>query len=298
MRDSHEGLTLWYGTEDAPAPNGVETGRTSIVVTVGVHPANPSNVVSIRYRVDGGPAQSVPARLVRTDYAVQSQYFTATFPDFRAGEVVEYRPILECAGRRVPASAAEAFTASFRLGGSFPTRADARAEERTSLGNRLLAVLQRPRLPYDLEYLASIAVPLRGPELIGVTPEGIKVNWYWYPNEGIVTGPKLNARVLVLGGDWMTIRRDGIGVMDVRATLETPDGELLYVSYPGVFELGENGYEDFLNQKWPDKATTRTTPRFHTAHGRYQWLNRLQCLGIGEVRMTESVYTYDIYAVR
>jgi hypothetical protein len=298
MRLSHDGLTLWYGTEDAPAPEDVEVGRSGVAVTVGVSPANPSNAVSIQYRVDGGPLRTLPARLVRTDYPRATQYFRATFPDFWSGERVAYSPLLTSAGRRVPGPGADALGSSFRLGGPPPSRETARQATSSEQGDRLREVLSRDRLPFELEYLAGIAVPLRGPELIGVTPEGIKVNWFWYPDEGIVAGPKLNARVRTVGGDWMTIRRDGVGVMDVRATLETAEGALIYVAYPGYFELGDSGYENFLNQKWPDRASTRTTPRFYTAHPAYQWLNRLQGLGVGEVRMTELVYTYDIYVVR
>ena len=58
------------------------------------------------------------------------------------------------------------------------------------------------------------------------------------------------------------------------------------------------GYQDFLDHRWPVRAPTRTTPRLHTAHPSYRWLNRLQCMGIGEVRMTELTYTYDLYALR
>ena len=73
---------------------------------------------------------------------------------------------------------------------------------------------------------------------------------------------------------------------------------MLYVNYPGYFDLGPDGYRNFLERRWPDKAPTRTTPRFHSAEGRYAWLNRVQCIGIGEVRMSESRYVYDLYALR
>jgi hypothetical protein len=74
----------------------------------------------------------------------------------------------------------------------------------------------------------------------------ILVNWFWYPAEEVIVGPRLNAKVCPLGGDWMTIRRDGVGVMDVRATLETSDGALISVNHLGSYERGENGYQDFL----------------------------------------------------
>ena len=124
------------------------------------------------------------------------------------------------------------------------------------------------------------------------------VNWFRAPAEGVVAGPSLNATIRQLGGGWMTVRRDGVGVMDVRATLETYDGALVVVSYLGLCELGENGYHDSLARRWPDRAATRATPRFHTAHPHYLWLNRLQCVGIGEVNMRELACTYDVYAVR
>ena len=50
---AHDGLELWYGTPDAPAPDGTTEQRQGVSVTVGVRPANPSNAVSVRYRVDG-----------------------------------------------------------------------------------------------------------------------------------------------------------------------------------------------------------------------------------------------------
>jgi hypothetical protein len=153
------------------------------------------------------------------------------------------------------------------------------------------------RHPFTLDFLANVNVPLnKTPEIIGVTPEGLKADFFLIG--GSVSGPKLNAKVLPEGGDWMTLRPDGIGVLGVRATLETPEGGLIYASYSGVFELGEDGYQNFLNKKWPPQPLLRTAPKFLTAHPNYLWLNRLQCIGIGHVNMAELVVNYDLYAVR
>jgi Protein of unknown function (DUF3237) len=188
---------------------------------------------------------------------------------------------------------------SFRLAGDPPSHPSGSYGSRSSEQRPTEWVPPDDRLPFSLEYLATIRIPLKEPETIGVTPEGIKVNWFWSPAEGVVVGPKLNAKVRQIGGDWMTVRKDGVGVMDVRATLETLDGALLYVDYLGYYELGPNGYQEFLDRRWPARAPTRTTPRFHTAHPNYVWLNRVQCVGIGEVSMkAEMAYTYDLYAVR
>jgi hypothetical protein len=296
MHFSHQQLTLWYGTRDAPAPPADSVqDRRGVGVTVAVQPSSPSNAVMVRYRVDHGRAQMVRAIRVRTDPANGVEYFRAVFPDLWHGERVAYLPIMTCSGRTAPdPQTAATFPSSFRLGEPLSgarVPSEALQEQRRS---------DSPceRKPFSLEYLASVRIPLEKPEIIGPTPEGIRINWYWYPSEGVVTGPKLNAKVRLLGGDWMTIRRDGIGVMDVRATLETDDGAFLYVSYPGYFELGEDGYQRALEGRWPAQAPTRTTPRFHASHPSYLWLNRLPCLGIGEVNMKELAYAYDLYAVR
>ena len=57
---------------------------------MGVRPANPSNAVSVRYRVDGRGVETVSAPLVANDFQKRTQYFRATFPTFWGGETVEY----------------------------------------------------------------------------------------------------------------------------------------------------------------------------------------------------------------
>ena len=294
MQFSHQQLTLWYGSADAPAPAGeVSAGDGPVRVTVAAKPASPTNVVTVRYCVDGGAERVIRAVRVQTDYAQGIEYHVATFPTLAPNRRVEYVAVLDCAGRTCPDPASIAAHRSHFV--VSPDRAQGAANPTASA---TLPAASGERLPFGFDYLATITIPLKPPEIIGETPEGILVDWYWYPSEGLVSGPRLQAHVRRLGGDWMTIRRDGIGVMDVRATLETHDGALLYVNYPGYFDLGPDGYRNFLERRWPDKAPTRTTPRFHSAEGRYAWLNRVQCIGIGEVRMSESRYVYDLYALR
>ena len=241
MRFTNQLLTLWYGTDDAPAP---ADGRTEppqdVSVTVAVQPVNPLNTVTIRYRVDGGGAQTLRAVRIGSDLDRNVEYYRAVFPEFRIGELVEYVPVVTCAGRSAPDIAAAAtYPTSFRLASNLPSRSGP-AQARTAAGPGAWTP-PFERLPFELDYLATIRVPLGQPEMIGPTPEGIRVNWYWSPAEGLVSGPKLTAKVRSIGGDWMTIRRDGVGLMDVRATLETTDGALLWVEYQGYYELGPNG---------------------------------------------------------
>ena len=152
-------------------------------------------------------------------------------------------------------------------------------------------------IEYRLEHIMSYTATLAEREVIGPLPEGLRVNVY--VTGGEVTGPKVWGKIRPVGADWLTIRRDGVGILDVRGTLETTDGALIYVSYVGTMDLGENGYEESLQGKPPASGTPiRSSPRFHTSHPDYLWLNRLHCLGIGQAFRERSEVAYDVYAVR
>lgn len=104
MNLTNDGLTLWFGTPDAPGPyDGEVVPRAGASLIVGVHPAHPTNRIVVSYRVDQGIVQMVPGREVRTDHARGIQYFVVSFPRFVSGESVEYWPVLGCGGRQVPA---------------------------------------------------------------------------------------------------------------------------------------------------------------------------------------------------
>ncbi len=148
---------------------------------------------------------------------------------------------------------------------------------------------------YELEHILSYSVTLDPPEVIGPVPEGIRANFY--ATGGEVKGPKVYGKFRPVGGDWLTLRTDGVGILDVRATIETGEEALIYVSYTGVGDLGEDGYERFLRGELPSIVPLRVVPRFLSAHPDYQWLNRLQCLGIGQANLESLEVGYDVYAM-
>lgn len=150
---------------------------------------------------------------------------------------------------------------------------------------------------YSLEHICSYSGQLKNPpEIIGPVPEGIRANFY--VTGGEVSGPKLRGLLRPVGGDWLTIRPDGVGLLDVRATIETHDGALIYITYTGVGDMGEDGYQKVLRGELPRKVPLRVVPRLYTAHPTYQWLNRLQYLNIGEADLERFEVRYDMYAVR
>ena len=150
---------------------------------------------------------------------------------------------------------------------------------------------------YKLEHICSYGGRLAdAPEIIGPVPEGIRVNFFSAGGE--VTGPRIRGKVRPVGGDWVTVRKDGVAYLDVRTTFETDDGALILVTYLGLADFGEDGYERFLRGEMPPVVKLRTSPRFVTSHSEYLWLNRLFCIGIGEYRAAENVAEHDVYAVR
>ena len=158
-------------------------------------------------------------------------------------------------------------------------------------------IKEHKEFKYELEHIFSYSVGIHWPlEVIGETPVGLRMNTYIAGGE--VWGPRVRGRVLPVGADWLTIRLDGIGMLDVRGTIETHDGALLYVSYTGVMELGPDGYQQILAGVSPGKVAQQTASRILTSHPDYLWLNRLQCLNFGMSDFETKTVTYDVYAVK
>jgi hypothetical protein len=148
----------------------------------------------------------------------------------------------------------------------------------------------------QLEHICSYWATLAAPEVVGPVPEGIRV--HFYVTSGEVSGPKMHGQIRPVGGDWLLLRSDGIGLLDVRATMELDNGAVVYTTYGGVVDLGPDGYSRFLQGILPPRAELRITPRYQTSHPDYLWLNRLQCVGVGGLDVEQSKVSYDIYAMR
>jgi len=151
-------------------------------------------------------------------------------------------------------------------------------------------------IEYKLEHIFSYTGTLASPEVIGPMPEGIRVNFY--STGGQITGPRIHGKLRPVGGDWVTVRKDGVALLDVRTTFETDDGALILVTYQGMVDFGDDGHDKFLRGDLPPAVQIRISPRFITSHPEYLWLNRLHCLGVGEYRAASSEAKYDVYAVR
>jgi hypothetical protein len=150
---------------------------------------------------------------------------------------------------------------------------------------------------FRLEHIMSFTARLGDRELIGPVPGGLRINVH--VTGGEVTGPRVAGKLRSVGGDWLTVRADGIAMLDVRFTIETGDAALIYVTYTGSSDWGEDGYARSLDGIPPASGTpVHIAPRFHASHPNYLWLNRIHCVGIGESYADRSKVDFDIYAVR
>lgn len=149
--------------------------------------------------------------------------------------------------------------------------------------------------PYKMDLAFSYSATLQPPEIIGPVAEGIRVNFH--VAGGQMTGPKVRGSIRAVGADWLTIRRDGVAILDVRATMETHDGALLYIAYSGMSDLGEDGYQRFLDGQIGPILRLVTVPRLQCAHPAYQWVNRCQFVGVGEADLSTLCVRYDLYSI-
>ena len=110
---------------------------------------------------------------------------------------------------------------------------------------------------------------------------------------GTFKGEELQGTVLPSpAGDWLLLRRDGILMLDVRLTLKTDDGHLVYMSYRGM-RHGPPWVIEQLNKGEkvdPSQYYFRITPVFETSSDKYRFLNRIICAGTGRRDPTGPVY--------
>lgn len=137
-----------------------------------------------------------------------------------------------------------------------------------------------------LEFLAEVEAELAPAHMLLDAPYGGRL--IVDVTAARVEGPRLRASLLgSAAADWVTVSPDGkTGALDVRATLKTDDGAILFSEYRGRVHFGADGLHRVF-----------TSPRYETGDPRYAWLNGLQCVGKGISSMTERRLRYRLYAV-
>jgi len=141
--------------------------------------------------------------------------------------------------------------------------------------------------------LMTLQVFVAPPQKLGAVPHGTRV--IAPITSGTFEGPRLRGRVLPGGGDWTLLRPDGVLELDLRITLETDDGALIYMTSFGFRHGPPEVLAALANGESVDPARYyfRTTPRFETSAPQYAFLNRLIAIASGDRRPGGPIYTID-----
>ncbi len=101
---------------------------------------------------------------------------------------------------------------------------------------------------------------------------------------GTFTGPELNGTLLPgSSADWQTVLPDGTALGDIRYTLQTNDGDLLYVQSSGVRHGSPEVLARLARGEDVDATeyTFRTSTRIETAAPALDWLNKGVFISVG-----------------
>lgn len=151
-------------------------------------------------------------------------------------------------------------------------------------------------LPLKTEFLFRITLSVGAPQMVGATRSGelriVPVTG------GSAEGPRFKGEVLPgSAADWLRVDADGTAHMDVRLTLKSESGGVVYMHYTGI----RTGAPEVLKRLNAGEAVDpseyyfRTAVRFETGAPELAWMNRVIAIGVGQ--RPPSGPTYDIYAV-
>ena len=269
------------GPEGTPLPNGQVLTSAPVALDVAAKPPHPANRVDAQVRHGNGTVRSV--QLAARSGTGAFQRFVGSLPQLGPGQVLDYRLVLSRAGQLL---------STWPTDGSWLQVVGSPPGEVASPATATAAVPDRPRWAFELEFFAALTVDLRA-EVLGPTPEGYRVNFF--VKEGTVKGPRIDAEVLPEGGDWMCIRTDGIGMVDISITYKTTGGALILERAGGVFDLGPDGYAKVAAGNFTGAPPFYATPTWETAHPEWSWLNRCQGFGVGRVVLEDLQVRCDIY---
>lgn len=145
-----------------------------------------------------------------------------------------------------------------------------------------------------VEHLFDMHVNLQAAQAI-TTPLGARMTFI--TTGGVIDGPRLRGEILPGGGDWLTLGADGVGRVDVRATLRTHDGALIHYESRGIIKIPADGLDRLAaGEVLPfDQTYVRTTPTFETSAEPYAWLSEVVAVGYNV--LSPNHIDYRIYRV-
>jgi hypothetical protein len=152
--------------------------------------------------------------------------------------------------------------------------------------------LPDPRLTRIFHLEVTLGQPLD----LGETTQGHRRIVPW--EGGAFTGPELNGEVIPgASADWQVLLPDGIALADIRYTLRTEGGELLYGRSRGVRHGSAEVLARLARGEDVDASeyTFRTATEIETAAPALDWLNKGVFISVGGRR--PGGVSYETYLV-
>lgn len=156
---------------------------------------------------------------------------------------------------------------------------------------------ERATKTIETEYLGTWYAPFAQPMVVA---QDLLI--YQNLEGGYFKGERVKGTSRQPCGDWPSILPNGNFSLDVRCTIETDDGSLIFVEYGGIIDMTEAVSEKCGNGEEISGSEVyfRTQPRFRTVSEKYAWLNDIVAVGtMTALKCGENGYVkYDIYAVK
>jgi hypothetical protein len=110
---------------------------------------------------------------------------------------------------------------------------------------------------------------------------------------GSFEGERLTGEVLSGGNDWQDVRRDNCTKLDVRLLLRTTDGALIVMTYHVLRHGSPEQIQALDRGETVDPASYyfRLSGLFETSAPKYDWLNRVIAIGVGDRHPDGPVYS-------
>jgi hypothetical protein len=115
---------------------------------------------------------------------------------------------------------------------------------------------------------------------------------------GTIDGPRIKGKTLPMSGDWLLLRPDGVGELNVRSTIQTEDNHLIYMHYDGLMHARPEIMQAMFQGQpiAPDDLYLRMAAFFETSSEQYAWINKILAVGFAKVALPK--FELFLYVVR
>ena len=134
------------------------------------------------------------------------------------------------------------------------------------------------------------------PQNVGMGPHGNRQ--ILSVTSGTIDGPRIKGTTLPMSGDWLLLRGDGCGELDVRSAIKTDDDQLIYMSYRGLMHCAPETMQAMFQGQpiAPADLYLRMAAFFETSSPKYAWLNKV--LAVGHATVGLPRFQLYLYAVK